>query len=118
MRARCASLPRRIRLTMTRDGGRDRHDAVGALVTVLAETARRIAGPALGQGFRRVAPTAVLMAVSVVLALGFTQVALRIDTISSSVASNVGTELPGSIQLAQAFTAAVDAHDVDALVEL
>jgi len=58
------------------------------------------------------------MAVSVVLALGFTQVALRIDTISSSVASNVGTELPGSIQLAQAFTAAVDAHDVDALVEL
>jgi hypothetical protein len=67
---------------------------------------------------RGAAPSLAVMTVWIGLAIGFTLGSVRLDVISAADASNVVTELPRSIQLAQAFTAALNGHDVDALVEL
>jgi hypothetical protein len=75
--------------------------------------------PSVGlQRFRGVVETAAVMTASIGLAVAFTLGLVRQDAISGAEASSSGTEPPGSIQLAQAFTAALNAHDVDALVEL
>lgn len=59
------------------------------------------------------------MTASIGLAFGLALVSARLDTMFfAGEASNVGTELPESIQLAQAFTAALNAYDVDALLDL
>jgi hypothetical protein len=68
--------------------------------------------------WRSIAASLALAATSIGLAFGFTLVSVRFVTISGAEASNVGSELPDSIRLAQAFTTALNAHDVDALVEL
>jgi hypothetical protein len=70
------------------------------------------------RSFPSIAASLALAAASIGLAFGFTLVSIRLDAISADAASDTGTELPDSIQLAQAFTAALNAHDVDALVEL
>ena len=67
---------------------------------------------------RELIATTALAAASTGLAFGWMLVSVRLDTISGAEASNIGTEVPRSIQLAQAFTAALNAHDVDVLVEL
>jgi hypothetical protein len=75
--------------------------------------------PSVGwQRFRGLVGTAAVMSASIGLAVGFTLAAVHLDAISGAEASSTGTELPSSIQLAQAFTAALNAHDVDAVVEL
>jgi hypothetical protein len=94
-----------------REEYRAMHLTVGSLMAVLTAHApvRRL------RGF---AAASALMTISTGLAVGFTLVSLRLGAISRAEASNIRTELPASIQLAQAFTAALNAHDVDALVEL
>jgi hypothetical protein len=59
-----------------------------------------------------------LAAASTGLALGFMLVSIYVDAISGAEASNIGVASPDSIQLAQAFTAALNAHDEDGLVGL
>jgi hypothetical protein len=94
-----------------REEYRAMHRTVGSLMAVLTAHApvRRL------RGF---AAASALMTISTGLAGGFTLVSLRLGASSRAEASNIRTELPASIQLAQAFTAALNAHDVDALVEL
>src|SRR5438477_10714513 len=53
--------------------------------------------------------------------LGFmsTRPFVRMLTVSPApVVSAVSTDLPGNVQLAQAFTSTLNAHDVDALMEM
>jgi hypothetical protein len=67
---------------------------------------------------RGLATSAALAAASIGRAFGFMLVSIRLDAISGAEASDVGVAPPDSIQLAHAFTAALNAHDEDALVAL
>jgi hypothetical protein len=67
---------------------------------------------------RGLGATAALTTAWIGLAFGFTLVSVRLEAISAAEASNIVADLPESIQLAQAFTLALNAHDIDALVEL
>jgi hypothetical protein len=62
--------------------------------------------------------TAAVMTAWIGFSVGFALAFGRLDAISGAEASSTGTEARSSIQLAQAFTAALNAHDVDAVVEL
>ena len=76
-----------------------------------------------GHGFRwtpwRVAVLVALVASVAGLTFRSTVVLSRVGRVSSAEASNdTRTEQPANIELAHALTAAINAHDVDALVEL
>ena len=71
------------------------------------------------QMLRRLAPAAVFAAVLSGLAFGSGLVFDRLIPVSpAAVASSATSSPPKNLELAQRFTAALNAHDVDALVEL
>jgi len=59
-----------------------------------------------------------LMATSIGLAFGFTLLAASLGANPEAEASRVLPDAPDALQLAQAFTAALNAHDSDALIDL
>jgi len=72
------------------------------------------------QMLRRLAPAAVFVAALGGLALGSGLVFARLIPVSpaAAVVSRVASSLPNNLELAQRFTGLLNAHDVDALVEL
>lgn len=83
---------------------------------------RTIFSTAVADGARRfgaLAPAAVLVTAALGASFGFTQVSARLLTLPSTELTNdARSDLPERVELAQVFTAALNAHDVDSLVEL